>query len=133
LQKQLQTALILSVTFIWSYPWVGLTGIWLYFFKYFFENCMKFRSLYFFERVGNLLHFWARNKVFGYGPNYRIELSELKPNVNLNIKLNLKQFQFWAVRTSFNRWDSHLKSSQEGRKCHFICRVYTTSLSLAWA
>jgi hypothetical protein len=28
LQKQLQTALILSVTFIWSYPWVGLNGLW---------------------------------------------------------------------------------------------------------
>jgi hypothetical protein len=29
LQKQLQTALILSVTFIWSHPWVGLNGLWL--------------------------------------------------------------------------------------------------------
>jgi hypothetical protein len=28
LQKQLQTALILSVTFIWSYPWVCLNGVW---------------------------------------------------------------------------------------------------------
>jgi hypothetical protein len=25
---QLQTALILSVTFIWSHPWVGLNGLW---------------------------------------------------------------------------------------------------------
>jgi hypothetical protein len=28
LQKQLQTALILFVTFIWSHPWVGLNGLW---------------------------------------------------------------------------------------------------------
>jgi hypothetical protein len=28
LQKQLQTALILSVTFIWSHPWVGLNSLW---------------------------------------------------------------------------------------------------------
>ena len=28
LQKQLQTALILSVTFIWSHPWVSLNGLW---------------------------------------------------------------------------------------------------------
>jgi hypothetical protein len=28
LQKQLQTVLILSVTFIWSHPWVGLNGLW---------------------------------------------------------------------------------------------------------
>jgi hypothetical protein len=28
LQKQLQTALILSATFIWSYPWGGLNGLW---------------------------------------------------------------------------------------------------------
>jgi hypothetical protein len=26
--KQLQTSLILSVIFIWSYPWVGLNGLW---------------------------------------------------------------------------------------------------------
>jgi hypothetical protein len=29
LQKQLQTAINLSVTFIWSYPWVGFNGLWL--------------------------------------------------------------------------------------------------------
>jgi hypothetical protein len=29
LQKQLQTALILSVSFIWSHPWVGINGLWL--------------------------------------------------------------------------------------------------------
>jgi hypothetical protein len=28
LRKQLQTALIISVTFIWSHPWVGLNGLW---------------------------------------------------------------------------------------------------------
>jgi hypothetical protein len=28
LQKQLQTALILSVTFIWFHLWVGLNGLW---------------------------------------------------------------------------------------------------------
>jgi hypothetical protein len=27
-KKQLQTALIVSVTFIWSHPWVGLNGLW---------------------------------------------------------------------------------------------------------
>jgi hypothetical protein len=57
--------------------------------------------------------FWARNKVFWYGPNYRIELSELKPNVNLNIKLNLKQF-FWVVRISFNNWGSHWNLPKKG-------------------
>jgi hypothetical protein len=28
LQKQLQTALILSVTSTWSHPWVRLNGLW---------------------------------------------------------------------------------------------------------
>jgi hypothetical protein len=28
LQKQLQPALILSVTFIWSHPWVAVNGLW---------------------------------------------------------------------------------------------------------
>jgi hypothetical protein len=32
-------------------------------------------------------------ELFGYGPNYRIELSELKPNVSLNRKLNISESQ----------------------------------------
>jgi hypothetical protein len=28
--KQLQTALIISVTFIWTHPWVGVNGLWYY-------------------------------------------------------------------------------------------------------
>ena len=42
---------------------------------------------------------WAKIKLFGYGPNYRIELSELKPNVNLNMKFNTLKSQ--VVRSHY--------------------------------
>ena len=35
----------------------------------------------------------AKIELFGYGPNYQIELSALKPNVKKNIKLNTSKSQ----------------------------------------
>jgi hypothetical protein len=95
----------------------------------------------------------AEIELFGCEPNYWIELSELKPNVNLNINLNTSKSQMnrylenlfypvvagnlkiqnsptamqtswlWVVRISSNRWGTHLRSSPERRKCHFRSRV----------
>jgi hypothetical protein len=63
LQKQLQTALILSVTFIWSYPWVGLNGLWLNFFLNYepLETCFQLSAQGFCEFSRLLFAFWNSN------------------------------------------------------------------------
>ena len=50
------------------------------------------------ELVGKLLHSFGKFELIGNGPNYRIELSELKLNVNSNIKLNTPKIQLNRYR-----------------------------------
>ena len=56
LQKQLQTALILSVTFIWSYLWVSLNGLGLYIYLDLtrFDSCKMAYSCIFCNRFARL-------------------------------------------------------------------------------
>ena len=87
LQKQLQTALILSVTFIWSHPWVGLKGFWLYFLKIVW-NSVLYISL---NESAICCIFSARNYVFGYGLNYWIDV------IANSIDMNFTIFFQWSL------------------------------------
>jgi hypothetical protein len=60
LQEQLQTALILSVTFIWSYQWVGLNVLWLCF-SVMRQSCSKCRVTRFHINRAPVCPAWAGN------------------------------------------------------------------------